>query len=249
MPSILESAECIGVSGDFSVLRDFYGFFKGKLPPDPTGAEVSVSLLREMNELAGEHFHLNIIQVGSDQFSDVSVNGQPTEIDEIDYTIYRMRDIYAAIGVGVGRIEHYGITTAQANGLDSPTRQQQLEDLTNQWTVYNDGIDFFIVHNMNIVSRKGGITLGLSVVDGPCGDKVPEEGEMSGSTGGLWGGDQTSKTAAHEIGHYLSLNHRNKQPNNLMCQARFDNGPRTSIQLVSGQEDKIRGHCFVKSWC
>jgi hypothetical protein len=242
MPSLRDTAACIGVTGDISVLDDFYGFLDRALPPDPdSSAEVSVSLWRELNLMQGQHFHVNIIRVGSDQFTE-------SELDEVDYTVYRIRNIYAANGIGVGRVEHYYITTADADGLDSPTKKRELRQLTNQWTVDNNGIDFFLVHNMNIPSGSG-ILLGLSNVNGPCGDKNPGIGEMGGSTGGLWGSEQTSRTAAHELGHYLSLRHENKEPTNLMCQSGKASSIRNSVQLDSNQEDKVRDHCFCEDWC
>lgn len=239
MPSLLETAACIGVTGNFSVLRDFYGFFRGALPPDPTNAEVSVSLARELNEIAGEHFNVNFIAVGDDQFDD-------NDNIEVDYSIYRLRNIYAANGIGVGRIEHYGISTAEADRLDSPTKKSQLEDLTQQWTVPNNGVDLFIIANLNVPSGSG-ILLGRSAINGPCGDK--EAKGMNGSVSGLWGSEQTSRTVAHELGHYFSLKHKNDQPTNLMCQSGSASNIRTSVNITSSQEDDVRDHCFVVDWC
>ncbi|MEZ4670813.1 MAG: hypothetical protein R3E39_23150 [Anaerolineae bacterium] len=241
MLSLKDTAACLGMTGTISVLDDFYGFIDPTLPPDPTGATVSVSLLRELNLLQGEYFHVNIIRVGSDQFTS-------SELDEVDYSVYRIRNIYATRGIGVGRVEHYVITTAEANGLDSPTKKSQLRKLTNEWTVPNNGIDFFLVHNMNIPSGPG-ILLGYSNVNGPCGDKSPGILQLSGSTGGLWGSEQTSRTAAHELGHYMSLRHKNKVPTNLMCQSGNASSIRNSVNLTSDQEDDVRDHCFVTDWC
>ena len=71
------------------------------------------------------------------------------------------------MSLGVGRILHWVVSTAAANGLDSPTTEGDLEDLTGDWTVPNDGIDLFVPHNMNIPSN-GGMILGKSAIDGPC---------------------------------------------------------------------------------
>jgi hypothetical protein len=239
MPSLRELADCLGLGGDFSVLRDFYGFFRGVLPPDPTGAQVSVSLKRELTRLQGQSFHLNVIAVGVENFTDA-------EDIEIDYSIYRIRNIYNQVSVGVGRVEHYAISIADANGLDSPTTKGQLEDLTNAWSVPNNGIDLFIPFNMNIPSN-GGMLLGRSAVDGPCGDKQAKG--MSGSVSGLWGSEQTSRTVSHEVGHYLTLNHRNDEPDNLMCQSGKANSIRDSVELDDGQGDDVKGHCFCNDHC
>ena len=60
MASIRSLACCIGITGSFSILRDFLGFSRGQLPPDPTGTAVVVSLKRQAQRLRGRHFHLNV---------------------------------------------------------------------------------------------------------------------------------------------------------------------------------------------
>ena len=238
MASIRALAACIGVDGDISVLRDFYGFIRGQLPPDPTGADVSVSLKRQVTRLEGDHFHLNVIQVGSDQFTD-------NDFIEIDYSIFRIRNIYEQVSLGVGRILHWIVTTEQADGLDTPTSEDDLRDLTQDWTVDNDAIDMFIPHNMSVPSN-GGSVLGLSPVEGPC-DKDAKG--MNGSTCGLFGSEQTSRSFAHEIGHYLGLEHRNNSPSNLMCQSSKASSIRNSVNLTSSQGDNMHDHCFVTGGC
>lgn len=251
MISLREAADCLGLGSDFSVVEDFFGFLNlppspGSLPPglpaDPTGAVVSVSLREQMDALEGEIFHVNIIRVGSDLFS-------ASDNDEVDYSIYRMRNIYAAIGIGIGRVEHYFITSDEADGLDAPTKTRDLKDLTQIYSVPNDGIDLFIINNMNIVLKDGSTPTGRSAINGPCGDKDPVFG-LSGSTCGLFGSEQTSRTAAHEVGHYLSLHHRQKEPMNLMCQSINARSIRNSVKFDDGkQERRVRRHCFVVEQC
>lgn len=238
MASLRALADCIGIDKNFSVLRDFFGFARGQLPPDPTGADVIVSLKRQFERLDSEHFHLNVIAVGSDQFTD-------SDYIEIDYSIFKLRNIYHTVGLGVGRIEHWIVPTEDADGLDTPTSEDDLEDLTRSWTVPNDGIDLFVPHNMSVPSN-GGIVLGLSPVGGPC-DKSAKQ--MNGATCGLWGSEQTARTFAHELGHYLSLPHRNKQPDNLMCQSGSASSTRNSVKLTGSQGDKMDDHCFVNDGC
>lgn len=238
MASIRALASCIGITGGFSVLGDFLGFARGRLPLDPTGAAVTVSLKRQAQRLQGRHFHLNVIAVGSDQFTD-------GDYTEIDYSIFKLRNIYDQVSLGVGRVQHWIVTTADADGLDTPSSEDDLEDLTHDWSVPNDGLDMFVPHNVS-VSSNGGSTLGLSPEDGPCdkGDK-----DMNGSTVGLWGSEQTARSFAHEIGHYLGLGHENGKPNNLMCQTSKASSIRNSIQLTSGQGNDVRDHCFVRNGC
>ena len=238
MASLRALAGCIGIADNFSVLRDFLGFARGQLPPDPTGADVVVSLKRQFDRLDGDHFHLNVIAVGSDQFTD-------NDYIEIDYSIFKLRNIYHTVSLGVGRIQHWIVTTDDADGLDTPTSEDDLEQLTEDWTVPNDGIDLFIPHNMSVPSN-GGILLGLSAVDGPC-DKDAKD--MNGATCGLWGSEQTARTFAHELGHYLGLSHRNNQPDNLMCQSSKANSTRNSVLLTSGQGNTVDDHCSVDEGC
>jgi hypothetical protein len=199
---------------------------------------VAVSLKRQADRLDGKFFNLNVIAVGSDQFTD-------NDFIEIDYSIFKLRNIYNQVSLGVGRVLHWVVTTAEADGLDSPTSEDDLEQLTHDWTVPNDSIDMFIPHNVNVPSN-GGSVLGLSPVDGPC-DKDAKE--MNGSTCGLFGSEQTARSFAHELGHYLGLSHRNNQPNNLMCQSGKANSIRNSVQLTSGQGNTMKEHCFVKNGC
>jgi Metallo-peptidase family M12B Reprolysin-like len=239
MPSIRSLASCIGLSDDFSILGDFFGFFRRQVPPDPTGAQTVVSLWRQAVRLQSDYHNLNVIAVGVDQFTDA-------DDIEVDYSIYKLRNIWNQVGLGVGRIQHYGVDTADAGGLDSPTSRGDLEDITDRWTVSNDGIDMFIPHNMNVASN-GGVLLGRSAVDGPCEDK--DDKGMNGSTAGLWGSEQTARTFAHELGHYLTLKHRNSQPTNLMCQSSRASSTRNSVNLTSGQGSDMKDHCLVDSGC
>jgi hypothetical protein len=87
--SLRQLAACIGIQGSFSILGDF--FFRRVMPPDPTGASTQVSLLRQAGLLKGPHFHLNVIAVGVDLFTDA-------EDQQIDYFIFKIRNISSLVG-------------------------------------------------------------------------------------------------------------------------------------------------------
>ena len=229
-------ANCIGVSEDISVLRHFIGFIRGVIPGDPTGVATEISLLEQARLMQRDHFHVNVIRVGSDQFED-------PDHEEIDYSIYRLRNIYGAENVGVGRVEHYRVLTADADGLDAPNGKSEVEEITERWFVANDGIDIFIPFDMSNAGR-----LGRSVTGGPCEDKE-NKGGMDASVAGIWGKEQTSRTFAHELGHYLGLDHENDRPENLMAQSGEASSIRDSVELRNSQVSEIRDHCLMDGGC
>src|ERR1700704_5044274 len=104
MQSLRAMATCVGLSGNFSVVRDLFGFIRGKLPPDPTGVAVTVSLSRQARRLRGPHFPPKIIASGRDQFSDA-------DFVELDYSVFKLRNIYHPVSIGVGRVRHWTVTT------------------------------------------------------------------------------------------------------------------------------------------
>jgi hypothetical protein len=229
---------CLGLSGEFSVIRDFFGFRRAVLPADPTGAEVRISLRRQIQRLSEFSFNLNVITVGREQFTDA-------EHMQIDYAIFKLRNIYEQVGLGIARVQHFGIDTADARGLDTPTTTGDLEQLTHDWTVRNQSIDMFMPHNMSVPS-DGGMILGMSPEPGPCNKDAKG---MNGSTCGLFGSEQTARSFAHELGHYLGLDHRNSDHDDLMCQSSLANSIRNSVQLTPGQGQTMQRHCFVNFHC
>ena len=171
---------------------------------------------------------------GRDQFSD-------GDYMQLDYAIFKLRNIFDQVGLGVGRVEHRGIDTVDANGLDSPTTEGDLEQLTQDWTIPNFAIDMFIPHNMAVPN-----VLGISPIPGPC-DKDAKG--MNGPVCGLWGREQTARSFTHELGHYLGLEHRNDDPDNIMCQSSKANSIRDSVQLTAEQGATMQFHCFVSFRC
>jgi hypothetical protein len=151
--------------------------------------------------------------------------------------------------VGVGRIEHYGIHTDDAQGHDNCTTRSETEEITDTWYVPNDGVDTFVPFILNVPSGSG-ILLGRSAVNGPCEDK--DDKGMNGSVFGLWGPEQASRTFAHEVGHYLKLKHKNSTNNNLMQQSGSvpaSSNMRNSVNLTSGQGSDMKSHCLMNSGC
>ena len=236
--SVKSIMNCIGVntSGDVSVLGNLFGFLRRRVPGDPCSSSTAeVYLLNQVNRLKGKHVHLNIIRVGIDNFTSA-------EVDRIDYAIYRAHKILNTRSLGVGRVEHYDITSSEANGRADIGSDDEAEDLTQEWTVNNNALDVFMVDN---ISAK---FIGLSPVGGPC-DKDAKG--MNGVLGGEVnrGSSGVARTFVHEIGHYLGLSHKNSSTNNLMCQTKYASSTCNSVLLTSSQGNKIRSHCSVKNGC
>jgi hypothetical protein len=220
MDSLRSIASCIGVTGSFSVSRDFFGFLRG--------APRDVSLLTQIRRLQGRHVHMNFIRVGSDQFTNA-------DLSELDAALQFTRDTYAQVNLGVGRIEHFVITTAQAGGAENIDNDDEARQLTKDWTVPNSALDIFFV------LTYAGSTIGRSRVDGPCNKDAKG---MNGSVVAIEGSvNTTGFVLAHEAGHYLGLSHSSSS-GNLM----FGTVPNGG-SLTSSQGTKMRGHCFTKSSC
>jgi hypothetical protein len=253
MVSVKAIMNCIGVDtrGRVSILFGLFGFFRARVPADPCStATAQVSLLDHVKSLRGKHLHLNIIQVGADTFT-------PAEIDKIDFAIYQARRIYRTVNLGIGRVEHYGVTAAGARGRDDLGSEDEAEDLTHDWTIPNNGLDVFMVKNISTIDF-----VGLSPVGGPC-DK--DDKDQNGVVGGEVNraADGLARTFAHEIGHYLNLEHNHDDDscpdttagcNNLMAQTRCatscGSGVCLAVSLAGWQGNMVRNyHCFVQGGC
>jgi hypothetical protein len=238
---------CIGVNAATprSMMFDLFGFSRGRVPTDPVTTEKSQVSLRDLlTSLQGARINLNIIRVGVDRFT-------AEEFEKIDYALYRARTIYRQVSLGIGRVQHYDVRSADAGGRDDLGSEDEAEDLTHDWTVANDGLDVFMVDNISDSDF-----VGISPVGGPC-DKNSKG--MNGVVGGEVNRDHegVARTFAHEIGHYLGLphNHGDTCPsatsarNNLMAQTRCTTDVRTGISLTSTQGATMRGHCAVRNGC
>ncbi len=225
MVSLRAAAGCLGIRGGFSVVRDFFGHRQLK----PQSSFTSLSVLRQVRAIQGKHIHVNFIQVGAEQFT--------ADVEEYtDRGLVDLREVYAEVSLGIGRVEHYSLPLAEAEPFTVIDSNAEFKELTRQWTVPNNGIDIFLV--MEIDGSRG-----KSPIGGPCDkDKKGYTGLVAATPNVLLG-----RVLAHEIGHYLGLKHRKGegQKGNLMHEHEYWMGD----FLDGEQAGKMRSHCMVRGGC
>lgn len=212
MASLRKAAQCIGLKADFAVIRDLYGYW--------TGAPKQLSLLTQVKLLQGKHIHLNLIRTAS--FTNPLLR-------QIDAGLQFMRDTYAAVGVGVGRIQRFVVPQG---GYEIIVSADVAADLMGTWYAPNDGVDVFLV--LIIVGL-----LGESPTPGSCDKDDKDHGVIID----VFNNTDLGTTFAHEIGHYLGLEHED-DPNNLM----FPSSPNGG-KLTAGQGATMKLHCSMRAGC
>jgi hypothetical protein len=191
--SVRRLADCLGLGDDFEIVRDFFGH--------ATGAPGELSLLRQMKLMREYHVDINVILVGVEWFGD-------DERQEVDSAIAFMRDTYATVDFGVGRVRWYQITTDQANGREHIVNDAEAEDLTHEWSVDNYALDLFFV------VTYAGSTIGTAPRKGPANKDA--NGQMTGVVLAIEGSSAlTGNVLAREVARYIGLEDSDNS-NNLM---------------------------------
>ncbi len=249
--SVRDLLDCVDadLTEDQSLLRRLFGFRRGLVPPDPTGADASVSVRQLAVDIDGDHIHLNVIAMGFDALN--TANLASARID-VDYCIYRIRNIYRPQGVGVGRVLHYSVDRDDADGLDVINGSDECVELWRSFYVDNDGIDAFVVRSISGL-------LGLSPVGGDCGKQSKDDGLVAGGVDN--NAEGLSRTFAHEVGHFLGLDHNHNElpdgpcpattagQNNLMAQTGCAISVRNSVILTNTQGNDMDDHCTIREGC
>lgn len=262
MMSLRQVAECLDVAdgGDISVLRDILGFSRRRVPTDPDNTvTASVSMLQFIDEIQGDHIHLNVIRVGFD----ILTNATQDEYDhKIDYSVYRARNIFRQVAIGIGRVERYFITSAQADGMDIIGSTDEANELWGSWSAAGDSVlDVFMVRD--VIGFAG-----LSPVGGDCDKPSKNDGLLGGDIERAGAIDldfeRVARTFAHEVGHFLGLSHNHDDgacPNtaagrrNLMAQTGCvtNNGVAANVRdatvLSQGQGNTMDDHCSIRGGC
>jgi hypothetical protein len=217
MVTIRQIATCAGVFAAPISVRTLFGT---QTPP--------LSVLTHAATKTQTKIDLNIIVVGWEAFV-------PAGLGEIEAAVQQLRQLYASVDLGIGKIAAFMIPLDEAEGHEDIDSSEEADAVQAEWGFAGMAIDVFFVRTW------AGAVVGRSPINGPCPENAePESGlvvAIEHST------DITANTLAHELGHYLGLLHHADE-NNLM----FKNVP-NGQQLTGEQGQRMRTHCMVRTGC
>ena len=204
----------LGRTGSVSLCRDILGFTGFKIPAAANNTRPApvLSINRFVRLLRGKHFHVHLILAGSEMFTG-------KDMSRIDYEVFRLRDIYAAAGIGIGIVSGEGRPAANSAGHAVIRTRADVEHTSHDITANGNFIPVVIPADMtsNLIAEDGTVKVGfgLSPIGGPCS---PRNAELN-SVVIDFDGDPMSRTLAHEVGHFLGARHPSSTPGtNLMAQ-------------------------------
>jgi len=200
-----------------------------------------LSVKRHLKRIKGTAFNLSIFLVGHE--TDFSGEFTVENTLRMQAAVDVMREIYAQVDLGVRKLYWLRIPSDQADGHEV-VDFWEATDLTWDFSGNNDGIDVFIVTE---ITDAGG----WSTVNGPC-----DKNALFVKTGAvmeLGSSDQfTGVLMAHEVGHYLGLEHGDDIAN-VMGEDPDNDGVGEinsgSTGLTSDQGDIMKSHCSIRSSC
>jgi hypothetical protein len=168
---------------------------------------------------------VNVILVGRGLFT-------AADIAETYAAVAIARDIFAQVGLYLRVAGTFGLTPAQAGANLTIDSDAEAIDLTADWTIANRALDLFVVREMTYAA-------GVSAVNGSCNKDSPYG--MTGSVASLIGSTESSGVVvAHEIGHYLGLDHAYDDAN-FMSPVAWP----TATGIHQWQGDVMKRHCHV----
>lgn len=127
---------------------------------------------------------------------------------------------------------------------DCTAGSDEADDLRDDWSSPTEWLDVWIVESFSVPSCAPGIT-GFSPVDGPTGKRGSRSGFVIRCNGRdletTNGRIRMGRTIAHELGHFLGLNHHDDDTNFMF---RSNGVNRTDI--LHGQYLEMTEHGFVE---
>lgn len=170
--------------------------------------------------------HANLIAVGGDAWPAAQWN------------LFRSgfagaAEILRQYGMRLNLLGEFFVPHAEADGYEDIDDDDEARDLTHDWSAPNFALDVFGV------STYKGDRAGFSAVDGSCDKSYACQ--MNGSVIEMLSVDLLRVTTAHEICHYLGLEHRDIGFN-LMRKGVAAN----TTLLDEDQASDIKNHCFVR---
>ena len=233
------AASCLGVSPPFSVNTHLYGYIF-RDASGTVGITQPRSVKRQLELMKGRSINICIFLVGHENdFSGVVTLAQVIAVQQAMQT---MRDLYDQVNLGVRTLFWRRIDMDDVGNYVIITDRPEAVDLTDDFSGPNDGIDVFYVQS---ILNSGG----WSTIPGPC-DKDAKD-EMTGTVIELSSGILGILTA-HEVGHYLGLQHATTITNVMGVDSNGDGIgelDNTSTNLTASQGTTMRGHCAVRSPC
>jgi hypothetical protein len=185
------------------------------------------------------HIDINVIMIGRDSLP-------ASKIQQLNDSVAGMTAIFAARGPQIGTVGFFEVPVAKGAEFLILQSQSDARAVAQAWSVKNDAIDLIVVPVIAASDPKQAAD-GWSPVGGPC-NKKKSKGlrtpvvSLNGSTA------NSSNTFAHELGHFLGLEHCEKDPascagdpaNFIKSQSNSNTG------VTDAQATKMKSHCSVK---
>lgn len=237
--SLRDVAACIGVTGSFSVVKDFYGYASGVYGHKSINVDFAtttmsdrsiaandpgrLSLWRQIELLKTRYMNLDVIRVGGDDFTTL-------EKQEIDIAVQIARELYERDDIGIGRVLKSQITVADAGSYMSIDSACEAIDLIDDWDAPGNGIDCFFVRSITFGAGGAYDTKGDGLI-------VALRGDWASGIG-----------LAHELGHFLGV-HEHQSDNEYLLVGGGNGFPKPPYKWTQGDLDTVKSSESMRGGC